>query len=427
MKREAHGLGTGGDEEAASCFLLDLARALHLAYQPSLLVEARVRRVARAWGLRAEVFTVQSLAMTQVVAPRRAPADFTRLPFNPHWNLGRAAALLQLTDDLAEGGVGLPQARARLDRIVAQRSPFPKWLVLLAYGVYGAAVAARVGGGWWEMVAALLVGVIAGVIHFGTLRSQRVDLQKSFLAAFMGTLVVFGLWFVLPPFDVVQALFGGAVLLVPAMVLTLGSLELATESVEAGMTRLVYGLLRFLMIGVGIMAATTLWRFLWPLPVYSDAHVLPPLVTFLILTVGGVALAVCMAGRPRDLVGVVGGVLLAYGTQAGMKAVLGEQGSPMVAAFVLGVAGLLYGRGGQRMPMTVIMPGLLQLAPGFMGTQAVIALLGLGRPGAEEARLFNVLLVALQLVLGLVFATLVVPPRITVDRDAAGTPASGSA
>ncbi|MFP2959308.1 threonine/serine exporter ThrE family protein [Myxococcus sp. 1LA] len=416
MERE-YRMGTGGDEEAAPHFLLDLARALHLAYQPSLLVEARVRRAAMAWGLRTEVFTVQSLAMTQVVAPRRSPAEFARLPFNPHWNLGRAAALLQLTDDIAAGQVGLPEARARLDRIVAERSPYPKWLVLLAYGVYGAAVAARVGGGWWEMLAALLVGVIAGVIHFGTLVSQRVDLQKSFLAAFSGTLVVFGLWFVLPPFDVVQALFGGAVLLVPAMVVTLGSLELATESVEAGLTRLAYGLLRFLMLGVGIVAATTLWRFLWPLPEYTDEHVLPPPVTFLLLAVGGVALAVCMAGRPRDLVGIVGGVLLAYGTQAGMKAVLGEQGSPMVAAFVLGVAGLLYGRGGQRMPMTVIMPGLLQLAPGFLGTQSVIALLGMGPPGAEDARLFNVLLVALQLVLGLVFATLVVPPRFNVDRD----------
>lgn len=426
MKRE-HGLGTGGDEEAASRFLLDLARALHLAYQPSLLVEARVRRAARAWGLRTEVFTVQSLAMTQVVAPRRSPADFARLPFNPHWNLGRAAGLLQLTDDIAAGGVGLPEARTRLDRIVAERSPYPKWLVLLAYGVYGAAVAARVGGGWWEMFAALLVGGIAGVIHFGTLLSQRVDLQKSFLAAFLGTLVAFGLRFVLPPFDVVQALFGGAVLLVPAMVVTLGSLELASESVEAGMTRLVYGLLRFLMIGVGIVAATTLWRFVRPIPEYSDVHVLSPWVTFLLLAVGGVALAVCMAGRRRDLVGIVGGVLLAYGTQAGMKAVLGEQGSPMMAAFVLGVAGLLYGRGGQRMPMTVIMPGMLQLAPGFMGTQAIIALLGMGRPGAEDARPFDVLMVALQLVLGLVFATLVVPPRITVDGDDTAPSGSGSA
>jgi uncharacterized membrane protein YjjB (DUF3815 family) len=270
------------------------------------------------------------------------------------------------------------------------------------------------------MLVAFFVGVVAGAIHFGTLNSQRVDLQKSFLAAFLGTLLAFGLTFLLPPFNAVRALFGGMVLLVPAMVVTLGSLELALESVEAGLPRLTYGLLRFLMLGVGIVAAGTLWEFFWPLPPHFDAHALPPLLTFALMAVGGVALSVCMSGRPRDVAVIVGGVLLAWGTQAMAKLLLGDRGSPLVAAFVLGVVGLLYGRGKGRMPMTVILPGLLQLAPGFIGTEALVALLGV--EGAEDARLFNVLLVALQLVLGLVFATVVVPPRIAVEGGAPAPP-----
>ncbi|MHA7633446.1 threonine/serine exporter family protein [Corallococcus sp. M7] len=399
------------DEGVASAFLLDLAKALHLAYQPSLLVEQRVRRAAKAWGLDVEVFTLQSLAMTEVMSPRRPHVAFARLPFNPHWNLGRAAALLRLADAIPEGHVRLPEARVELDRILTTHAPYPEWLVFVAYGVYGAAVAARVGGAWWEMLAAFFVGVLAGVIHFGTLRSHRVDLQKSFLAAFLGSLVALGLTFLLPPFNAVRALFGGVVLLVPAMVVTLGSLELALESVEAGLPRLMYGLLRFLMLGVGIAAAGTLWRLGGPLPPHVEQHALPQVLTFLVMAVGGVALSVCMSGRPRDGVWIVGGVLLAYGTQVVAKLLLGDRGSPLLAAFVLGVAGLLYGRGRDRMPMTVIMPGMLQLAPGFIGTEAIVALLGEGTAGAEDARLFNVLLVALQLVLGLVFATVVVPPR----------------
>ncbi|MCY1035021.1 threonine/serine exporter family protein [Corallococcus sp. BB11-1] len=414
------------DEEAASAFLLDLARALHLAYQPSLLVEARVKRAARAWGLQVEVFTLQSLAMTEVLSSRRPRVAFARLPFNPHWNLGRAAALLRLADGIAEGGVRLPEARAELDRLLASHLPYPEWLVFLAYGVYGAAVTARVGGAWLEMGVAFVVGVLAGVIHFGTLRSQRLDLQKSFVAAFLGTLVAFGFTLVLPSFDALRALFGGATLLVPAMVVTLGSLELAMESVEAGLPRLTYGLLRFMMMGVGIAAAGTLWSFAWPLPTHFVVQALPPLVTLALVGVGGVALSVCMSGRPRDVGWIVGGVLLAYATQALAKAVLGDRGSPLVSAFVLGVAGLLYGRGKDRMPMTIIMPGLLQLAPGFVGTQAIVALLGAGSAGAN-ARLFDVLLVALQLVLGLVFASVVVPPRFPVNREAPVPPRAGSA
>ncbi|NOK19622.1 threonine/serine exporter family protein, partial [Corallococcus carmarthensis] len=280
---------------------------------------------------------------------------------------------------------------------------------------------------WLEMLVAFFVGVLAGAIHFGTLRSQRLDLQKSFLAAFLGTLVALAFTFVLPPFNAARALFGGATLLVPAMVVTLGSMELATGAVEAGLPRLMYGLLRFLMLGVGFAAAGTLWRFAWPLPPPVEAHALPPLLTFFLVAVGGVALSVCMSGRPRDVAWIVGGVLIAYETQAVTKMVLGDRGSPLVAAFVLGVAGLLYGRGRGRMPMTVIMPGMLQLAPGFIGTQAVVALLGAGVAGADDDRLFNVLLVALQLVLGLVFATVVVPPRFSVERDSPVPPSAGGA
>lgn len=408
------------DEEAASAFLLDLAKALHLAYQPSLLVEERVRRAAKAWGLDVEVFTLQSLAMTEVASPRRSHVVFARLPFNPHWNLARASALLRLADAIPEGRLRLPEARAELDRIERSRSPYPEWLVFAAYGVYGAAVAARVGGAWLELLVAFFVGFVAGAIHFGTMYSQRVDLQKSFLAAFLGSLVALGFTFLLPPFNAVRALFGGATLLVPAMVVTLGSLEVALESVEAGLARLMYGLLRFLMLGVGIAAAGTLWSFFWQLPPHAAPHALPPLVTFLLVAVGGLALSVCMTGRPRDVGWIVGGVLLAYETQVVTKAFLGDRGSPLVAAFVLGVAGLLYGRGKDRMPMTVIMPGMLQLAPGFIGTQVIVELLGV--EGVSNARLFNVLLVALQLVLGLIFATVVVPPRVAVERAVSAPP-----
>ncbi|MBU8896407.1 hypothetical protein DRW03_11510 [Corallococcus sp. H22C18031201] len=408
--RESQG---SSDDEATVSFLCDLVRALHVSYQAASLVEARVKQVARAWGLQVELFTLQSVAILEVVSGlERRAVELDRLPFNPHWNLTRASAVLGLCDDIAAGRKRVPEAHADLKRIMASPPVHPGWLVYLAYGVYGAAVAVRVGGAWLELAAAFVVGVLAGAIHFGTLRSQQLDLQKSFLGAFLGTLVAFLLTWVLPPFDAARALFGGITLLVPAMVVTLGSLELVTESVEAGTPRLLYGLLRFVMMGVGIAAAGTAWGLVAPLPLYSSAHALPHPLALAIVAVGGLALAVCMSARARDVVPIVAAVLLAYGTQELTKAVLGDRGSPLVSSFVLGVAGLWYGRRPGCMPNTVIMPGLLQLAPGFMGTQAILALLGVG--ANTDARLFNVLLVALQIVMGLIFAALLARPPVPV-------------
>ncbi|WP_164021669.1 threonine/serine ThrE exporter family protein [Pyxidicoccus trucidator] len=394
------------EEEAAVAFLLDLARALHLAYLPAPKVESLVKDAAKAWGLGMEVFTLQSLVTTEVVSGGRRRMDMERLPFNPHWNLRRTSQMLTLAHAVAAGQHGVPSARAELERIVHLPRAYPEWLVYAAYGVYSAAVAARVGGAWWEMVAAALIGVLAGVIHFGTLRSMRIDLQKSFLAAFLGALVAFGLTFVLPPFGIARALFGGATLLIPAMVVTLGSLELVSESVEAGLARLTYGLLRFLLLGVGIVAATRLWGVFAALPAQVETSPLPEPVVLAIVALGGVALTICMGGRQRELPWIVGAVMLAFGTQELTKLLVGGRGSPILAAFVLGVAGLLYARRPGRAATTIIMPGLLQLAPGFLGTQAVLALLQPGTSATPE-RFFDVLLVAAQLVMGLVFASLV--------------------
>ncbi|WP_342375897.1 threonine/serine exporter family protein [Myxococcus stipitatus] len=400
---EGAGPAAAPADNATVDLLLDLARALHLAYVPAFGVESRVRRAARAWGVEVDVFTLQTLALTESRTGAKRRVDFRRLPFNPHWNLRRSAGLLLLSSAIEKKQVTVAQARAELDRIMAPRRDRPEWLVFLAYAVYGGAVAVRVGGSLWELVAGFGVGFLAGIIHFGTLKSLRVDLQKSFVAAFLGTLVAFLLTFVLPPFDAPRALFGGITLLVPAMVVTLAAAELVGESVEAGITRLTYGLLRFLMLGVGITAAATLWTFFLPFPTQLEAHALPYPLRFLIIAVGGLALSVCMTARRKDMPWIVGAVLLAWGVQELTKVVLGDKGSPLVSAFVLGVVGQLYGRMPDRLSSTVIMPGLLQLAPGFIGTRAILAFLGVPGQGSD-ARAFDLLLVALQLVMGLLFA-----------------------
>ncbi|QSQ25366.1 threonine/serine exporter family protein [Pyxidicoccus parkwayensis] len=406
-------------EDAAVAFLLDLVRALHLAYLPAHVVEALTKGAARGLGLRLELFTLQSFAATEVTSGERRRVDIERLPFNPHWNLRRTSGLLLLTRAVTTKKLALPEARAELDRILQLPPAYPHWLVFIAYAVYGVAVAARVGGSWRELAVAAPIGFVAGLIHFGTLRSMRIDLQKSFLAAFLGTLVVCGLSRVLPPFDLARALFGGTTLLIPAMVVTLGAEELVSESVEAGMTRLTYGLLRFLLVGVGISAGGRLWTFFLPLPVLSQATPLPEPVVLALVALGGVALTVCMGARQRELPWIVGAVLLAFGTQELTKLLVGGRGSPLLAAFVLGLAGLLYARMPGRTATTIIMPGLLQLAPGFIGTQVIVALLH-PRAAASGESFFDVLLVAAQLTLGLVFAAAIIRPRALVLAEQAG-------
>jgi uncharacterized membrane protein YjjP (DUF1212 family) len=394
-----------GQAADATQFLLDLAGALHGAYMPADQVERCIRQAACGLHLGAEVFTLQTVAAVDLWGS--AGVHLRRVPFSPHWNLTRHRALIDLCTGIAAERVGLAAARAELDRILSAPPPYSHTLVVGAYAVYGAAVAARVGGGPPEMSAALLIGIVVGIIQFGTLRFPSVDLQKTFVAAFLGTLAAFALRLVLPPFDAERALFGATTLLIPAMVVTIGTGELVAEvAVEAGLVRLAYALLRFLMLGMGIVAAGKLLQIFGPLPAVVPTHPLPTAAVAAILAPGGLALVACMQGRARDAGWIVAAVLVAWGAQEVTKQLFGGAGSPFLATFALGLFAYLQARIPGHLPATIIFPGLMQLAPGFLGTEAVVALL---RPSQADpgSTFFHVLVVALQIVTGLLAASLI--------------------
>jgi uncharacterized membrane protein YjjP (DUF1212 family) len=390
---------------AATSLLVDLAAALHWAALPASMVETRVQDVARALGVRADVFALQGFMIVESENGPSERVELRRVDFDTHWNISRVHELFDLCTSLVAGERGVTAGRAELDRILAEPRPYKKWLVVLGYAVYGGAVAARVGGGETEVVAGALIGLVAGVIHYATIRFKSVDLQKSFLGALVGCLTAFALTLVLPAFDVGRALFGGITLLVPAMVLTIGTYELANDALESGVSRLAYGVLRFLMLGLGIAVALRLFPLVAPLPAVVIASPLSRPVTLLLVALGGAALTVCLQGRKEDLPWMATAALFAFGVQELTKVIFGGRGSPLLSALLLGVASYLYARLTGKIPATFVIPGLLQLAPGFLGTQAMFDLLG-GRGGSyvEPARFFDVFMTALQLVTGLLLA-----------------------
>ncbi len=388
--------------------MIELAQALHVVSVPSNVIEDLVGGAARTLGVDSELVVLQSYVLAETVENGQRRAELHKIPFEGHWQMARMHELLALGRSLAGGSRDIEEGRDELRRINASVTGYAKAPVVVAYGVYSAAVAARVGGAWLEMAVAAAAGVIAGLIHYRTIRSRTVDLLQSFVAGLLGSLAVLVLAAFLPTFDLAPALFGGAVLLVPAMVVATGIEELTADALESGVIRLAYGLLRFLMLAAGILAALNLWRLFADVPASAHGKALPTPTVLGILVVGGAALVLCLQARLRDLHWVVLAVLVAFGTQELTKAFIPD-GAPLVSAFVLGVAAKLHARIPGNVPATMVVPGLLQLAPGFVGTQGILHLLA-GSPESSDS-FFRVLLIAFQLVVGLMIASAVFKRR----------------
>jgi uncharacterized membrane protein YjjP (DUF1212 family) len=109
----------------AQSLLLEFARTLHLANVPADIVEHRVVSAGRGLGLTVEAFALQTVVIVKVVGASHQ-VDFARMPFNPHWNLGRLGQLEQLGDEMAAGALGIEEARAWLERIRSWPARYPR-------------------------------------------------------------------------------------------------------------------------------------------------------------------------------------------------------------------------------------------------------------------------------------------------------------
>ena len=386
----------------------DVAAGLHGVSVPSDVVEQEIRAIASGQGVPVESLILESRLELQVGKGPNSEMLLRSIDFDTGWNLSRLSDLQSVVRRLVGKGpataADLAGARREIAAIRSRGPAFPAAAVALAYGVYGAAVSARVGGGWLEVLAGIVVGLVAGAVHFGATRSRQLDLLQSFTGALCGTLAAFLLRLVLPPFDQARAVFGGMSLLVPAMVITIGTREIVHEALESGVLRLAYGLLRFVMLGFGVAVAIKAYG-LFGVPPESVAPVpVPKLVQVALVALGGVALAVCLQGRWRDTPWMIAGVLVAFGTHELTKLVFPPDGSAFLATFLLTTVAIVQYRLGGRLPAVLIIPGFLQIAPGFLGSESVLALL---RPGVHHAAsdtFFHVMLLALQLVTGMLVA-----------------------
>src|SRR5215471_17627315 len=117
---------------------------------------------------------------------------------------------------------------------VRSAGTFSRPLVAGACALYGATVAARLGGSWRELVAAAVVALVCGGLQGNALLRCRADLGKTFVTATAATLAALLLVPVLSPRDLGGGLFGGLAVLAPAALVAVATREMAGRAGRAG-------------------------------------------------------------------------------------------------------------------------------------------------------------------------------------------------
>ena len=192
--------------------------------------------------------------------------------------------------------------------------------------------------------------------------------------------------------------------------LTLAVSELALKSLVSGTSRLISAVMVFLMLGFGVVLGSHLASALVGPPTVVTPVPLPPWTEGLAVVVAGLTFTILFRARPRDALWIVLAGVGTFGAVRAGSAAFGVEVGTFLGAMALGAGSNLYARLLHCPAMVTRVPGLMLLVPGSLGFLSVSSLLAEDAlQGVQTA--FRVGLLAVALVTGLLFASVVVPPR----------------
>lgn len=281
------------------------------------------------------------------------------------------AAVYELVKKLRAGPADLQAADRELDRIAAMPEPFPWPLRVLGHGVLtlGFALVLRVSP------AALLLcfglGILIGLLKLS--RLSNLALVFPVLMSFLVTVIVLYADQHLGLDDPLRILLPPLVTFLPGAALTMGTIELASNHMMSGSSRLISGVMQLLLLAFGIVAAAGLMgvsvTVLQQTP-GADLGVWAMVVSVLAYTVG---LVFQYSSPLRYVPWMLLILVVAYGGQLIGAALFGAQLSAFFGALAMTPLVLF----ADRLPhgpskLITFLPAFWWLVPGSTGLMAIV-------------------------------------------------------
>ena len=398
----------GDDQESAIGFVLLLARALHRYGTPAHELEDALHVVCERLGLEAETFTTPTTIITSFGRPTELRTRMMRVE-GGELDMGKLAQVVEVADDVIAHELTPVDGVARLDAIVAGRSEYGRVLSTIAHVMTCGSMAVFFGGSLADVCVAGAIGISIGVLAQVTRRSTdqaRVfELVGAAFAALTANLVA-AVWPVVSPSLVTIA---SLIVLLPGLSLTVAMTELATRNLIAGTARLMSAVVVLLELVVGVaLGERAADALITPHPIAIES--VPQWTSGIALAISALGVTILVQAQKRAFPWVLGACVTGYlGTRAG-AAWLGPQMGALVGALALGVLGNLYARRFGRPAQVVVVPAVLLLVPGGMGFRGMTSLLDRDTLTGVET-VFQMFIVAIAIVAGLLVANALVPPR----------------
>lgn len=220
-------------------------------------VQDRLYRIAAAKGVTdVAVIALPTSLFVELGSGERARVQLG-VPAGGAPRLDQVSDLYQLVGELERNEVTTTDGVRRLNALVAAPPRFGRVVRIIGYAVLCGGLSLLLQPAWGGLLAALVLGVLVGVLITWRFMSQTMVLPV--VASFLVAGIVFGAAKWIEGIDnPIRSLIAPLIIFLPGAVLTTATVELAAGQVISGSTRLVQGVVVLGMMAFGIVAAAEL-------------------------------------------------------------------------------------------------------------------------------------------------------------------------
>lgn len=391
-------------------FILRLAKALHVNGVPAYELEQTVNACASRLGLGVQCMSTPTAITLSILQPDTLPQTFVIRAAPGEVNIEQLRRLTDVASRVIDGVTDTVTGARELKAIQRLPTPIGQLIWYLAYFVVSAALANIFGGGSREMLVAGLSGLsIAGLNH-----ATRHSVFRHLLPALSAIAVTQLIWFFSAglawPLANQLTLLSGLIILLPGLSITIALAELATQNLVSGTARLFGAASILIQLTFGSIIGMELAENLWGHPNEALVYDLPSWLPWFSAACGSLALVPLFFARWRDGFWFVVAGLLAYGVTVFAQKYTTPHMAAFLSATTVGITANLASRYLALPGATVLMPGFIMLVPGAMGYRGMLAMASHDMM-TGLAKGFDVILIGVSLIAGLLIASLVRLPR----------------
>jgi uncharacterized membrane protein YjjP (DUF1212 family) len=400
-------------------FLTELARRLHLAGVSASRLEGAVRSVALSIGVQAEIWSTPtglllSLSEADVLNGTQQTRVLRLEPGDIH--LGALTKLDAIAESVVAGEVSLPEAWEAMHALDAPVTTGQQLAGVAAFGLAAASVAGLLRTGWIDVAVAGVIGLIIGWIALLSQTRPHLSAASEALAALVATVLATTFAHFVAPLSLQTVIVASLIVLMPGLSLTTAVAELASQQLVTGTTRFAGAMTVLLKLTFGSVAASQAMLALGWAPLPGTPEPLPQQVEFVAAIAAAFSFAVLFRAARRDVILVMASAILGYVLTRAGSVWLGSvatgtfAGAVFFSSLVIAALANLYGRTRGRPGALVRVPGIMLLVPGSVGFRALGFVMERDYTLGFDT-LVAVLSALLALVAGLLFGSLLVPPR----------------